>query len=179
MHAGAPRGSRLPKGILITISLSAWSRYQPQLHHHPGQVSRVYQDVESAKAAGLRPQFTAMLAALRKEPHIAGVISHKVDRLLRNFAEFAVVDEYRVSSATPRSCLMTNRFALVKKGWELLASGQYSLRELSAKLLRARRRPSTVSASGSIAASAAASWRSSTSSRIVRWPQGPFAFEHW
>jgi site-specific DNA recombinase len=164
------------------------------------EVVRVYQDVESAKAAGLRPQFTSMLADLRKEPEITGVISHKVDRLLRNFAEFAVVDEYIeagvdfqfVTGSYDRSPVGKlsfgvqvlfakhyidnlseevkkglhqrvlgqrrwafppplgyryqgvereaeivpdeERFALVKKAWELLASGQYSLRELAGQL---------------------------------------------
>jgi len=49
-------------------------------------------DIESAKEPG-RTKFTEMMTRLQKDPRIAGVISHKVDRLLRNFKDYALVDD--------------------------------------------------------------------------------------
>src|SRR3990172_4955504 len=41
-------------------------------------------DIESAKEPGRR-RFSEMMACLQRDPRVAGVIIHKVDRLLRNF----------------------------------------------------------------------------------------------
>lgn len=67
-------------------SNSAWSDTRVAL--------AFYKDGESAKEPGRRPGFDEMLAALRRDPTIHGVICHKVDRLLRNFPEYVVIDEY-------------------------------------------------------------------------------------
>jgi DNA invertase Pin-like site-specific DNA recombinase len=163
------------------------------------EIVHVYEDVESAREPG-RTQFTAMMEVLRKDTRIDGIICHKVDRLLRNFADYALVDEYiqagvdfpfvtgnydrspvgklglgvqvlfakhyidnlseEVKKGLHRRVLVEHRWAfpaplgymyqgvekdadivpdperfpLLKKGWELLLSGQYSLRELTAHL---------------------------------------------
>lgn len=49
-------------------------------------------DIESAKEPG-RKRFSEMTAQLHKDPRIAGAISHKVDRLLRNFKDYVLVDD--------------------------------------------------------------------------------------
>lgn len=51
-----------------------------------------YIDIESAKEPG-RTRFTEMTTRLTRDPRIAGTISHKVDRLLRNFKDYVLVDD--------------------------------------------------------------------------------------
>ena len=50
-------------------------------------------DIESAKEPG-RKRFTEMMVRLRRDARVAGVICHKVDRLLRNFRDFVQVDDF-------------------------------------------------------------------------------------
>ncbi len=56
-------------------------------------IIREYVDVESAKAPG-RKSFTELIEALRTDGRIAGVICHKVDRLVRNFKDYSLIDDF-------------------------------------------------------------------------------------
>jgi len=59
-----------------------------------------FTDVESAKEPG-RKNFTEMMAKLKQRSDVAGVVTHKLDRLLRNLSDYADVDDlhaYRVNS---------------------------------------------------------------------------------
>ena len=56
-------------------------------------IAEEFIDIESARDPG-RKRFTEMMTRLHKDPRIAGVLCHKVDRLLRNFRDYAVVDDH-------------------------------------------------------------------------------------
>ncbi|RMG11042.1 MAG: recombinase family protein [Planctomycetota bacterium] len=57
-----------------------------QLAHEP------FVEVHSARRAG-RPVFERMIAYLRQNPQVGGIVAHKVDRLGRNLGDIAVLFE--------------------------------------------------------------------------------------
>jgi DNA invertase Pin-like site-specific DNA recombinase len=60
--------------------------------HRGHEIVRLFREVETAKKAG-RPVFNEMIALVRKDATVEGVVCHKVDRLCRNFKDFVTVDE--------------------------------------------------------------------------------------
>lgn len=57
-------------------------------------IVETFKDIESAKDPG-RTQFTAMMGRLKRDGSLAGVVAHKVDRLTRNFKDYALVDDFK------------------------------------------------------------------------------------
>jgi site-specific DNA recombinase len=60
-------------------------------------IEQMFVEVESAKKSG-RPKFDEMLAYLKKNPQVQGILCHKVDRLCRNFKDYVTIDELPISA---------------------------------------------------------------------------------
>jgi site-specific DNA recombinase len=64
---------------------------QEYAHKNGLAVIQEFTDVETAKKAG-RTQFNKMLSFLHDNKHIKNILVEKTDRLLRNIADYAVID---------------------------------------------------------------------------------------
>ncbi|MCL5875352.1 MAG: recombinase family protein [Candidatus Dependentiae bacterium] len=76
------------EGFSIPAQLKALNEYALK---HGYSVAREFTDVETAKRAG-RTQFTKMLAFLEQNPSVRFILVEKTDRLLRNIADYALID---------------------------------------------------------------------------------------
>jgi site-specific DNA recombinase len=81
------------------------------------ELAREFIDVESAKEPG-RKNFTLMLKELKRRSDVAGVLSHKLDRLLRNLKDYAEVDDLMRDG---------KEFRFVTESYDDSASGKLAL----------------------------------------------------
>lgn len=100
------------------LSIPAQLREIRKFAHERGfLVEKEFTDVESAKLPG-RTNYAAMMAELATRSDIAGVISHKLDRLLRNLKDYADVDDLMRQG---------REFRFVTESYDDTASGKLAL----------------------------------------------------
>jgi hypothetical protein len=71
-------------------------------------------DVESAKLPG-RTNYSAIMADLALRQDIAGVISRKLDRLLRNLKDYTDVERWKGESAAEEAVVCVSRPSSVRR----------------------------------------------------------------
>jgi DNA invertase Pin-like site-specific DNA recombinase len=89
---------------------------------------REFVDVETARQSGRRG-FGEMIAALKTDPSCRTILVEKTERLYRNTKDWMTVDDL----ATHRIEVHPTRGPLITKLFELYATGQYSLRAVTAR----------------------------------------------
>ncbi len=76
------------EGFSIPAQLKIMHEYASKNHL---TIAQEFTDVETAKKAG-RTQFTKMLTFLEQNPTVKHILVEKTDRLLRNIADYALID---------------------------------------------------------------------------------------
>jgi len=72
-----------------------------------------FEEVHSATKTGKRPKFEEMIAFLRNNPRVGGIVAHKIDRLMRNFGDLSVLFE----DLALQPWLVDQRFPNNAQGW--------------------------------------------------------------